>query len=108
MATIASTPDRPRRARKKKEARRWLREAQAILLLAAAGFGLVALATFDPALAPGVQRGPVGPVGVWLGWAFFLVQAALVVLSIAAAEAFSGIWPSSSKMRAEFSLRAAI
>jgi len=71
MATIASTPDRPRRARKKKEARRWLREAQAILLLAAAGFGLVALATFDPALAPGVQRGPVGPVGVWLGWAFF-------------------------------------
>src|SRR5439155_300575 len=60
-----------RRARKKKEARRWLREAQAILLLAAAGFGLVALATFDPALAPGVQRGPVGPVGVWLGWAFF-------------------------------------
>jgi DNA segregation ATPase FtsK/SpoIIIE, S-DNA-T family len=48
-----------------------LREAQAILLLAAAGFGLVALATFDPALAPGDQRGPVGPVGVWLGWAFF-------------------------------------
>jgi len=71
MATVTSTPDRPRRARKKKEARRWLREAQAILLLAAAGFGLVALATFDPALAPGVQRGPVGPVGVWLGWAFF-------------------------------------
>ena len=64
MATIASTPDRPRHARKKKEARRWLREAQAILLLAAAGFGLVALATFDPALAPGVQHGPVGPVGV--------------------------------------------
>ena len=71
MATVTSTPDRPRRARKKKEARRWLREAQAILLLAAAGFGLAALATFDPALAPGVQRGPVGPVGVWLGWAFF-------------------------------------
>ena len=71
MTTIASTSDKPRRARKKKEARRWLREAQAIVLLAAAGFALVALATFDPAQAPGEQQGPVGPVGIWLGWAFF-------------------------------------
>src|SRR2546425_4349257 len=71
MTTIASTSDKPRRARKKKEARRWLREAQAIVLLAAAGFALVALATFDPAQPPGEQQGPVGPVGIWLGWAFF-------------------------------------
>src|SRR5206468_3372981 len=26
---------------------------------------------FDPAQAPGEQQGPVGPVGIWLGWAFF-------------------------------------
>jgi len=71
MATIVSMNDRPRRARKKKEARRWLREAKAIGVLAVAGFTLVALATFDPALAPGEQHGPVGVVGVWLGWLLF-------------------------------------
>jgi DNA segregation ATPase FtsK/SpoIIIE, S-DNA-T family len=71
MATLVSTNDKPRRARKKKEARRWLREAQAIVLLAAAGFGLIALATFDPTVAPGEQHGPVGPVGIWVGWACF-------------------------------------
>src|SRR5262249_37597916 len=71
MATIVSPNGRPRRARKKKEARRWVREAQAIVVLAAAGFVLIALASFDPTVPPGEQHDPVGPVGTWLGWVFF-------------------------------------
>jgi S-DNA-T family DNA segregation ATPase FtsK/SpoIIIE len=50
---------------------RWLREAKAIGALAAAGFGFVALASFNPSMSPGDQSGLVGPVGVWLGWGFF-------------------------------------
>ncbi|HBH00521.1 MAG TPA: hypothetical protein DDZ42_01175, partial [Candidatus Rokubacteria bacterium] len=61
MATLA----------RKKGGDRWLGEVKGILALAAAGFGLVALAMFDPALPPAVQSGPVGPVGVWLGWVAF-------------------------------------
>src|SRR5581483_6529110 len=71
MAAVVSAGDRPRRPRRRKEARRWLREVRAILLLALAAFAGVALATLDPALAPGDQRGPVGPVGTLLGWALF-------------------------------------
>jgi len=56
---------------KKKGSDRWLSEVKGILALAGAGFGLVALATFDPALPPAVQTSPVGPVGAWLGWAAF-------------------------------------
>jgi DNA segregation ATPase FtsK/SpoIIIE, S-DNA-T family len=70
MATIVSNGG-PRRHRKKPEGRRWMREAQALGLLAAAGFGVLALATFDPAEVPRLQQGPAGPVGVWLGWALF-------------------------------------
>jgi S-DNA-T family DNA segregation ATPase FtsK/SpoIIIE len=72
MASIVSTTDKPAagkprpRARKRKEARRWLREVRAIALVAVAGFGLVALATFAPD-----QPSPVGPVGAWLAWLFF-------------------------------------
>jgi S-DNA-T family DNA segregation ATPase FtsK/SpoIIIE len=71
MATLLSTGDRPRRGRKRKEARRWLGEAQAILLLVAAGVAVVALVAFEPAVHPSDQRGPVGPVGTWLAWALF-------------------------------------
>ncbi|HXG02462.1 MAG TPA: DNA translocase FtsK 4TM domain-containing protein, partial [Candidatus Binatia bacterium] len=63
--------ERPRRASRRRDARRWVREAEAIVLLAAAGFTFVALGTFDPALAPGEQDGLVGPVGTWLGWVLF-------------------------------------
>src|SRR2546425_2131821 len=71
MATIVSATDKPRRARRKKEGRRWAREVKAIALLVLAGFALVALATFDPAQPPRDQHGPAGPIGVWLGWALF-------------------------------------
>ncbi len=50
---------------------RWQREVKGILALALAGFGGFALAFFDPRLAPGDQASPVGPLGVWLGWALF-------------------------------------
>ena len=63
---------RTSRPRRKKEARRWQREIKGIVLLLAAGFCLVALATFDPILAPSVQSGPTGPVGVWAAWGLFL------------------------------------
>ncbi|OGL20169.1 MAG: hypothetical protein A3F92_08000 [Candidatus Rokubacteria bacterium RIFCSPLOWO2_12_FULL_71_22] len=50
---------------------RWLGEVKGIVALAAAGFGLVAMSMFDPLLPPAAQSSPVGPVGVWLGWAVF-------------------------------------
>jgi S-DNA-T family DNA segregation ATPase FtsK/SpoIIIE len=75
----------PRRARR--EPGRWVREVRGILALAVAGFGFVALAAFDPTLHPLDQSSPVGPIGVWLGWASFyafgyaaLVLPALLVL----------------------------
>ena len=59
--------DRPRGARKKKEAHRWLREAKAIGALVIAAFMLVALATYR---GPGIGGyGPSGPLGHWLAWA---------------------------------------
>jgi len=92
MTTVLTANDKPRRARKKKEARRWVREAHAIALLAAAGFAFVALAWFDPEQPAALQRGPAGPVGVWLGWALFrslgyagfLVPLLLVVVALSA------------------------
>jgi DNA segregation ATPase FtsK/SpoIIIE, S-DNA-T family len=62
---------RPRRSRRRSEPRRWLREVKGILAIAAAGFGLLALAVFDPALPPVDQQSVVGPVGAWLGWSLF-------------------------------------
>jgi len=70
MATVVSTDEKPRR-RRKRGSDRWLSEVKGIVALLAAGFGLVALATFDPTLTPAAQQGPTGPIGVWLGWATF-------------------------------------
>jgi S-DNA-T family DNA segregation ATPase FtsK/SpoIIIE len=62
-----------KRAQKKprREPGRWVREAKGILALALAGFGGVALATYDPRFHPLDQASPVGPVGGWLGAASF-------------------------------------
>src|SRR5437899_11868363 len=70
MSTLFSTDPKPRRLRKR-GSDRWLSEVKGIVALLAAGFGLIALATFDPALTPAEQQGLTGPVGVWLGWASF-------------------------------------
>jgi len=70
MSTLVSTDPKPRR-RRKRGSDRWLSEVKGIVALLAAGFGLIALATFDPALTPAEQHGSAGPVGVWLGWASF-------------------------------------
>src|SRR2546426_6959992 len=70
MATLASSGDRPPR-RSRPRPGRWLSEVKGILALAIAGFGLIALSTFDPSRPPAGQQSPVGPVGVWLGWAAF-------------------------------------
>lgn len=59
-------------ARKNKSlAGRWQREVGGIIALALAGFSAFALATFDPRLRLAEQASPVGPLGVWLGWALF-------------------------------------
>jgi S-DNA-T family DNA segregation ATPase FtsK/SpoIIIE len=50
---------------------RWVREVKGILALALAGFAVVALYAFDPTRHPLDQSSPVGPVGLWLGWAAF-------------------------------------
>jgi DNA segregation ATPase FtsK/SpoIIIE, S-DNA-T family len=75
MATVISTEgksteSKPRR-RRKRGSDRWLSEVKGIMALLAAGFALIALATFDPTLTPADQQGLTGPVGVWLGWATF-------------------------------------
>ena len=66
----ALTPSR-RRARKKASSRRWVREVQGIAALTACAFLLVALAVFDPTIAPAEQTTMVGPVGIWVAWSFF-------------------------------------
>ena len=71
MPAIVSADDKPRRARRKAESRRWVREVKGIAALVLAGFGVVALATFDPERVPAVQEGLAGPVGLWLAWALF-------------------------------------
>jgi DNA segregation ATPase FtsK/SpoIIIE, S-DNA-T family len=63
---------RPRR-RLRSDPKRWVREARGILAIVLAGFAVVSLAVFDPALPPAEQSTPVGPVGWWLGWALFRV-----------------------------------
>src|SRR6202795_4404862 len=60
--------ERTRRPQKKKEPRRWLREVKAILLLALAGFGGVAVWNYTRGADP---QGPVGHLGSWLGWSLF-------------------------------------
>jgi S-DNA-T family DNA segregation ATPase FtsK/SpoIIIE len=67
----AAARERPRRARRRAAPRRWAREAQGIVAIAAALFVTVALAAFDPALNPREQASVVGPVGIWLAWALF-------------------------------------
>jgi DNA segregation ATPase FtsK/SpoIIIE, S-DNA-T family len=62
---------RARRARRGAQPRRWVREVQGITALAVAAFLFVALAVFDPAVAPSHQAALVGPVGIWLAWGFF-------------------------------------
>jgi DNA segregation ATPase FtsK/SpoIIIE, S-DNA-T family len=63
---------RPRRGRRS-DPKRWIREARGIVAIVLAGFAVVSLAMFDPALPPAEQLSPVGPVGWWLGWALFRV-----------------------------------
>jgi len=64
---------RAKKARRRGDPRRWIREARGILALAVAGFALVSLAIFDPALPPSEQATSVGPVGWWLGWFLFRI-----------------------------------
>ena len=61
--------ERRRRAPKKREPRRWLREVKAILLLTVAGFGAVAVWNHTRGTDP---QGPVGHLGGWLGWVLFV------------------------------------
>jgi len=51
--------------------RSWLREVKGLLALGAAGIGFVALYAFDPRQPWVGAASPVGPVGLWLGWAGF-------------------------------------
>jgi S-DNA-T family DNA segregation ATPase FtsK/SpoIIIE len=67
--TPERTLERSRRPAKKREPRRWLREARAILLLVLAGFGTVAVWNHTRSVDP---QGPVGHLGAWLGWALFV------------------------------------
>jgi S-DNA-T family DNA segregation ATPase FtsK/SpoIIIE len=95
MATFVSTGDKPRRSRRQ-GGDRWWTEVKGIVALAAAGFGLVALATFDPARPPAEQQSPVGLVGVWLGWAAFQsfgYAGFLLPLLLGAWGAAAFVWP---------------
>ena len=75
MATVISTEGKPTeskpRRRRKRGSDRWVSEVKGIVALLAAGFALIALATFDPTVTPAEQLGLTGPVGVWLGWVTF-------------------------------------
>jgi S-DNA-T family DNA segregation ATPase FtsK/SpoIIIE len=90
MASAIGVSERPRRSRRRKPVGRWRREVKGIVLLVIAGFVLIALATVDPARNPTEQGGPVGPVGIWLGWtllgmlgyAAFLLPLVLALLGI--------------------------
>src|SRR5687767_2397864 len=70
-ASVSTEAAKPRRARKKGDTAFWMRELKGIVAIVLALFGLIALSVFDPAVAPPDQHSVVGPVGVWLGWAFF-------------------------------------
>ena len=54
-----------------KAERSWLREVKGLLALGVAGIGFAALYAFDPLRRFTDQASPVGPVGLWLGWASF-------------------------------------
>jgi DNA segregation ATPase FtsK/SpoIIIE, S-DNA-T family len=71
-ASARSASTRSRR-RRRGDPRRWVREARGILAVVLAGFAIVSLAVFDPALPPVEQATPVGPVGWWVGWGLFRV-----------------------------------
>jgi DNA segregation ATPase FtsK/SpoIIIE, S-DNA-T family len=71
-ASARSASTRLRR-RRRGDPRRWVREARGILAVVLAGFAIVSLAVFDPALPPVEQATPVGPVGWWVGWGLFRV-----------------------------------
>ena len=95
MATFVSADEKPRRSRRR-GGDRWWSEVKGIVALAAAGFGLVALATFDPARPPAEQLSPVGHVGVWLGWAAFRsfgYAGFLLPLLLGAWGASTFVWP---------------
>src|SRR5207247_8893703 len=69
---------------------------KAMAARAAAGFGLAALARFDPARPPAEQQSPVGLVGVWLGWAAFQsfgYAGFLLPLLLGAWGASAFVWP---------------
>src|SRR5439155_1193068 len=68
MAALVSTDEKPRR-RRTRGSDRWLGEVKGILAILVAGFGLVALLTFDSGLPPAAQNSPTGPIGVWIAWA---------------------------------------
>ena len=68
---VKSGATRARRLRRGAQPRRWVREVQGITALAVAAFVFVALAVFDPTVAPGHQAALVGPVGIWLAWGVF-------------------------------------
>ena len=70
VTTARPAATRPKR-RRKSDRHRWVREARGIVALVLAGFAVVSLAVFDPALPAAEQGSPVGPVGGWLGWALF-------------------------------------
>jgi DNA segregation ATPase FtsK/SpoIIIE, S-DNA-T family len=81
-ATVTVEADKPapkpaapraRKARRRADAHRWIREARGILALAVAAFAVLSLAIFDPALPPREQATAVGPVGWWLGWLLFRI-----------------------------------
>jgi S-DNA-T family DNA segregation ATPase FtsK/SpoIIIE len=67
-ATSDGTSGRRRRARRHKHGRRWLREVEAIALLAVAGFVAVALVNHTRGADP---QGVVGTLGAALGWSVF-------------------------------------
>jgi DNA segregation ATPase FtsK/SpoIIIE-like protein len=69
--TPKPAPARARKIRRKVDAHRWVRETRGILAVAVAGFAIVSLGVFDPALPLREQATSVGPVGWWLGWALF-------------------------------------
>jgi S-DNA-T family DNA segregation ATPase FtsK/SpoIIIE len=71
LATTPRPPAARPRKRRKADPRRWMREARGIVAIAVAGFAMISLAVFDPALPPDGQGSPVGPGGWWLGWALF-------------------------------------
>jgi DNA segregation ATPase FtsK/SpoIIIE, S-DNA-T family len=70
-ASVSTEAAKPRRARKKGDTAFWRRELKGMVAIVLALFGLIALAVFNPEVAPSDQQSVVGPVGVWLGWAFF-------------------------------------